>query len=149
MRVLFLILSTLTALIAGAILSFMSFSFLPEQKKELVEIQQMSNEMGEMGITDLPSEVKDLPTVGFLSTLVYVGIVLIALVLVSLVLVYIKKNVSIVILATIAILLFFIYGTYKLFANPTTGVLIYAVPVLLFVLFAFLAQNANKKKLAN
>lgn len=146
MRILFLILSTLTALIAGFILSFISFSFLPQQIKDLKGLLQISSEMG---ITDKLMKVRDLPTEGFLMTLVFVGILLIALLLISLVFIYIKKNVSIVILATLVILLFFIYGTYKLFDDPIFGVLIIAIPVIFYTLFAFLAQNASKKKLAN
>lgn len=146
MRILFLVLSTLSTLVAVLILCLMSFSFLPEQKRDLAEVKQMNTGLEDMGVSAFSEELNNLPSEGFISALVYVGVILIIAVLATLIMVYLKKRATIPLLGTVGIVLFFGYGVQKLSLNPMFSFFLVVIPVVLFALFAFLAQNASKKK---
>jgi hypothetical protein len=146
MRILFLVLSTLSTVVAVLILGLMSFDFLPEQKESLAEVQQMSTGLEDMGVSAFSEELNDLPSEGFISALTYIGVILIIAVIATLIMVYVKKRTTIPLLVTVGIVLFFGYGVQKLSFNPLFSFLLVVIPVVLFALFAFLAQNATKKK---
>lgn len=146
MRILFVVLSTLSTAVAVLILCLMSFNFLPEQKRDLVEVQQINTGLEDMGVSAFSEELNDLPSEGFITALIYIGVVLIIAAITTLIFVYLKKRATILLLAMAAVVLFFGYGVQKLSANPMFAFLMVVVPVVLLALFAFLAQNAANKK---